>query len=148
MSLISVPLALLMLNSRNNFLMLSCSASRRNHELLCSVIVMASRQATEETSWACSSMMCSYRPMFSRGSCSCHRCPVDGCSYCGMSMGLYEHVMAEHAHEVSSVACLEAITMTLQRSSWFLLLVLHDNIRKLFLLLNINNANGAEIEDM
>ena len=65
-----------------------------------------------------------------------------------MSMGLYEHVMDEHAHEVSSIAYLKAITMTLQRSSLFHLLVLHDNIRKLFLLLNINNANGAEIEDM
>jgi hypothetical protein len=28
------------------------------------------------------------------------------------------------------------------------MLALHDNIRKLFLELNINNANGAEIEDM
>jgi len=56
--------------------------------------------------------------------------------------------MDEHAHEVSFVAYLEAITMTLQRSSLFLLLALHDNIRKLFLPLNINNANGAEIEDM
>jgi len=65
-----------------------------------------------------------------------------------MSMGLYEHVMDEHAHEVSSLAYLEAITMTLKRISQFLLLVLHDNIMKLFLLLNINNANGAEIEDM
>jgi hypothetical protein len=63
-------------------------------------------------------------------------------------MGLYEHIMDEHAHEVSSVACLEAITITLQRSSWFLLLALHDNIRKLFLLFNINNANGTEIKDM
>jgi len=65
-----------------------------------------------------------------------------------MSMGLYEHVMAEHAHKVCFVAYLEAITMTLQRSSWFLLLPLHDNIRKLFLLLNINNVNGAEIENI
>ena len=65
-----------------------------------------------------------------------------------MSMGLYEHVMDEHAHEVSSIAYLEAITMMLQRSSMFLLLALHDNIRKLFLLLNIINANGAEIEDI
>ena len=65
-----------------------------------------------------------------------------------MNMGLYEHIMDEHAHEVSSIAYLEAIMMTLQRSSLFLLLALHDNIRKLFLLLNINNANGAEIEDM
>jgi hypothetical protein len=65
-----------------------------------------------------------------------------------MSMGLYKHVMAEHAHEVFSVVYLEAIIITLQRSSLFLLLVLHDNIRKLFLLLNINNTNDAEIEDM
>ena len=65
-----------------------------------------------------------------------------------MSVGLYEHVMDEHVHEVSSIAYLEAITMSLQRSSLFLLLALHGNIRKLFLLLNINNANGIEIEDM
>jgi len=38
--------------------------------------------------------------------------------------------------------------MTLKRSSLFLLLALDDNIRKLFLLLNINNTNGAKIEDM
>ena len=63
-------------------------------------------------------------------------------------MGLYEHVMDEHTHEVSFVTYIEAITITLQRSSLFLLLALHDNIRKLFLLLNINNANGTEIEDM
>jgi len=63
-------------------------------------------------------------------------------------MGLYEHAMDEHAHEVSSVTYLEAITMTLQKSSLFLRLVLHVNIRKLFLLLNINNANSVEIEDM
>jgi len=63
-------------------------------------------------------------------------------------MDLYEHVMDEHVHEVSSIAYLEAITMTLQRSLLFLLLALHDNIRKLFLLLNINNVNGAEIEDI
>jgi hypothetical protein len=42
----------------------------------------------------------------------------------------------------------EAIMMTLQRSLLFLLLALHDNTRKMFLLLKINNANGAEIEDM
>jgi len=65
-----------------------------------------------------------------------------------MNMGLYEHVMDEHAHEVSSIAYLEAVTMTLQRSSLFLLLALHDNIRKLFLLFNINNANGVEIRDI
>jgi len=69
-------------------------------------------------------------------------------SYHGMNMGLYEHVMDEHAHEVYSIAYLEAITKTLQRSSLFLLLALHDNIRKLFLLLNINNANDFKIEDM
>jgi len=63
-------------------------------------------------------------------------------------MTLYEHVMDEHAHKVSFVAYLEAIRMTLKRSSLFLLLALHDNIKKLFLLLNINNANDAEIEDM
>jgi len=62
-----------------------------------------------------------------------------------MNMGLYEHVMDKHAHEVSSISYLEAIMMMLQRSSLFLL---HDNIRKLFLELNINNANGAEIEDI
>jgi len=56
--------------------------------------------------------------------------------------------MDKHAHEVSSIAYLKAITIMLQRSLLFLLLALHDNIRKLFLLLNINNANGAEIEDM
>ena len=72
----------------------------------------------------------------------------DRCSYRGMNISLYERVMDEHTHEVSSVAYLEAIMMTLQRSSLFLLLALHDNIRKLFLELNINNANGAEIEDM
>ena len=72
----------------------------------------------------------------------------DGCSYRGMNMGLYEHVMDEHAHEVSSIAYLEAIMITLQRSSLFLLLALPDNIRKLFLELNINNANGTEIKDM
>jgi len=65
-----------------------------------------------------------------------------------MSVGLYEHVMDEHAHEVSSVAYLEAIMVTLQRSLSFLLLELHGNIRKLFLLFNINNANGIKIEDM
>jgi len=65
-----------------------------------------------------------------------------------MNMGLYEHVMDEHAHEVSSIAYLEAIMITLQRSSLFLLLALPDNIRKLFLELNINNANGTEIKDM
>jgi len=65
-----------------------------------------------------------------------------------MSMGLYEHVMDEHAHKVSYIAYLEAITMMLQRSSLFLLLALHDNIRKLFLLLNINNTNGTKIENM
>ena len=53
--------------------------------------------------------------------------------------------MDKHAHEVSSISYLEAIMMMLQRSSLFLL---HDNIRKLFLELNINNANGAEIEDI
>jgi len=47
-----------------------------------------------------------------------------------MSVGLYEHVMDEHAHEVSSVAYLETIMV------------------KLFLLLNINNANSIGIEDM
>ena len=56
--------------------------------------------------------------------------------------------MDEHVHDVSSVAYLEAITVTLQRSSLFLLLALHVNIRKLFLLLNINNGNGVGIEDM
>jgi len=65
-----------------------------------------------------------------------------------MSVGLYEHVMDEHAHEVSFIAYLEAFMVTLQRSSSFLLLALHGNIMKLFLLLNINNANGVEIEDM
>jgi len=65
-----------------------------------------------------------------------------------MNIGLYEHVMDEHAHEVSSIVYLKAITMTLQRSSLFLLLALHDNNRKLFLLLNINNVSGAKIEDI
>ena len=65
-----------------------------------------------------------------------------------MSMGLYEHAMDEHAHKVFSVANLEAITMTLQRSSLFLVLALHENIRKLFLLLNINNANDTKIKNM
>jgi len=58
------------------------------------------------------------------------------------------NIMDEHVHDVSSVAYLEAITVTLQRSSLFLLLALHVNIRKLFLLLNINNGNGVGIEDM
>jgi len=65
-----------------------------------------------------------------------------------MNKGLYEHVMDEHAHEVSSIAYLEAVMMTLQRSSLFLVLALHDNIGKLFLLFNINNANGVEIKDI
>jgi len=38
--------------------------------------------------------------------------------------------------------------VTLQRSSLFLLLALQGNIKKLFLLLNINNANAVEIENM
>jgi len=37
-----------------------------------------------------------------------------------MSVGLYEHVMDVHAHEVSSVVYLEAIMVTLQRSSSFI----------------------------
>ena len=65
-----------------------------------------------------------------------------------MSVGLYEHVMDEHAHEVYSIVYLEAIMVTLQRSSLFLLLALQGNIKKLFLLLNINNANAVEIENM
>jgi hypothetical protein len=65
-----------------------------------------------------------------------------------MNVGLYEHIMNKHTHEVSSVAYLKAITVTLQRSLLFLLLALHGNISKLFLLLNINNTNVVRIEDM